>query len=160
MKTWRALLTALCLLALLPGCGKQASESAAQPFDPGVTVQALADGGAFTEELEQLEGDVAFSLYGLADQGLDRTALTGCRVLRSAGASCEEAAVLVFDDAAAAEKGEAALKSYLANQIEANRDYRPDELPKLEKAILERRDSSLLLVVAGDLDAAQAALGC
>lgn len=153
-----ALALAAALALTLAACAP-AAEPAQDLFDPQTTLQALVDGGAFTEELEALDADVAFALYGLEGEGLESAALTDCRVLRSSGATCEEGAVLVFADEAQAQKGETALAAYLDAQREANRTYRPKELPKLDSAILERRGTTLLLVVAGDLDAVQAALG-
>ena len=50
------------------------------------------------------------------------------------------------------------LEDYVASQIEENRDYRPAEVPKLENKWLEQRGSTVLLVVANDLKAAQDAV--
>ena len=97
-------------------------------------------------------------LYKLADAGLEREDLKDCAVLRSAGATCEEAAVLVFTDADKAETAERALGDYIDGQISANKDYRPAEIPKLENAWIDRRGETLLLVVANDLDAAKDAV--
>ena len=66
-------------------------------LDAQADVDKIAQAGAFSEELETVDADTAFALYGLADAGLDREQLTDCAVLRSAGATCEEAAVLILD---------------------------------------------------------------
>ena len=70
-------IAAVLFLLLLPlaACGG-AEEKAG--FDPEITLQALADAGAFSEELEELDGDTAFTLYGLGNSGLEREDLT-CR---------------------------------------------------------------------------------
>ena len=81
-----------------------------------------------------------------------------CTVLRSAGATCEEGAVLVFASADQANTAVDALSSYIDGQITANEDYRPGELPKLEDALISRRGETVLLVVAGDIDAAKQAV--
>ena len=75
-------------------------------------VQAMADAGAFSEELEELDADVAFALYRLADAGLEREDLTDCAILRSAGATCEEGAVLVLSDRDKARDAAEALYTY------------------------------------------------
>lgn len=76
-------IAAVLFLLLLPlaACGG-AEEKAG--FDPEITLQALADAGAFSEELEELDGDTAFTLYGLGNSGLEREDLTAAKVLRSA----------------------------------------------------------------------------
>lgn len=145
----RLLLAAVGCLALLTACR---SKPEAQPFTPDL-VQALVQADVFSEELEELPGETVFALYRLADYGLSPEALTDCAVLRSAGSTCEEAAVLVLDSADSAQLAEQALRDYLDGQIAANRDYRPAEIPKLESARIDRRGETVLLVVANDLEA-------
>lgn len=156
----RRFLTAALALALtlsLAACGGE--ENDAPPLYAVSQVEAMAQADVFSEELEELDGDVAFALYKLAGYGLSREDLKECAVLRSAGATCEEGAVLIFTSADKAETAEGALKDYIQNQIEANEDYRPAEIPKLEDALLSRRGESLLLVVANDLNAAKTVVG-
>ena len=148
-----ALASLLCLLALA-GCGGQKAPDVYETDD----VQAMADAGAFSETLEELDGDTAFALYRLSGAGLSREDLTDCAVLRSAGATCEEGAVLVFSSADQAETAAAALKDYVQNQIGENEDYRPAEIPKLEAAIVEQRENTVLLAVASDPEAARSAV--
>ena len=148
-------IAAVLFLLLLPlaACGG-AEEKAG--FDPEITL--LADAGAFSEELEELDGDTAFTLYGLGNSGLEREDLTAAKVLRSAGATCEEGAVLVFTSGDQAQTAVQALGDYVQKQIDSNRDYRPQELPKLESAVIQQRENTVLLLVAGDLEAAQGVL--
>ena len=143
-------------LSLLAGCGGKNSGETAYTTDQ---VQKMVDAGAFSEQLESLDGDTAYALYKLGDYELSREDLTDCAVLRSAGATCEEAAVLIFADSDKAEQAEKALKDYVSGQISANRDYRPNEIPKLEGALVEQKDNSVLLVVANDMDAAKGVVG-
>lgn len=156
----KKLLTAALALALMLGlsaCGK--GQNDAPPLYSTSHVEAMAKAGAFSEELEELDGDIAFALYGLAAAGLEREDLKECTVLRSAGATCEEGAVLVFTGADKAETAEGALKDYIQSQIDENTDYRPAEIPKLENAYIDRRGETLLLAVASDLEAAKKAVG-
>lgn len=143
---------ALSLALALAACGGKEEK-----YTTG-DVQAMVDAGAFSEELEELDGDTAFLLYKLADYGLDEGDVKKCAVLRSAGATCEEGAVLVFASADQANTAVDALSSYIDGQITANEDYRPGELPKLEDALISRRGETVLLVVAGDIDAAKQAV--
>lgn len=153
MRKLISLSLALALALGLTACGGKAEKAYATE-----DVRAMADAGAFSEELEELDADIAFVLYNLADYGLAREELTDCAVLRSAGATCEECAVLVFGSADKAETAAGALEDYIQSQIEANRDYRPDEIPKLEDAYISQRGSTLLLVVASDMEAAKKAV--
>lgn len=157
-KPWIIGLIGLACMWTLTACQAK-SDANQKPYEPAL-VQTIAEAGAFSEELEQLDGDTAFALYRLADYGLSREDLTDCAVLRSAGATCEEAAVLVIADGDQTLVGQAeqALKDYVQGQIDANRDYRPAEIPKLENALIDVRGQALLLVVANDLESAESAV--
>ena len=97
MKKLLTVTLALALALGLTACGGKAEKTYTTK-----DVQAMADAGAFSEELEELDADIAFALYKLADYGLAREELTDCAVLRSAGATCEEGAVLVLSGEKAA----------------------------------------------------------
>lgn len=154
MKKLLTIMLALALSLGMTACGGKDSGDY-KPAD----VQAMAEAGAFSETLEELDADTAFSaLYRLESYGLAREDLKDCAVLRSAGATCEEGAVLVFDTEDHAQTAQEALERYVQGQIEANRDYRPAEIPKLEDAVLDRRENTLLLVVAADTQAAKDAV--
>lgn len=147
----------LALLLGLTACGK----NDAPPLYNAADVTAIDGAGAFNAELDDMEGldaDIAFLLYGLEDAGLEREDLKSCSGRRSAGATCEEAAVLIFTDSDKAETAAGALKDYVQRQIDENVDYRPAEIPKLENAYIDRRGESVLLVVASDIDAAKKAV--
>ena len=155
MKFLRMMLAAALCAAALTGCGGSGTDGSAYTTDD---VNKIAEAGAFSEELESVDGDTAFALYGLADAGLDRAQLTDCAVLRSAGATCEEAAVLILDSEDAAQTAMTALDGYLQKQIDTNKDYRPEEIPKLESAWTSARENTVLLVVAEDVNAAMDAV--
>lgn len=148
----------LALAFGMTSCG--GNQDDVSPYN-AADVSAIAEMGAFDAELDDLEGldaDIAFMLYQLEEAGLEREDLTTCSGRRSAGATCEEAVVLVFTDSGKAEKAVDALKDYIQQQIDENTDYRPAEIPKLENAYIDQRGESVLLVVANDIDAAKKAV--
>ena len=153
MKKLLSLTLALALVLGLTACGGKKEN-----YKTG-DVQAMVKAGAFSEELEELDGDTAFALYKLADAGLEREDLKDCAVLRSAGATCEEAVVLVLSDNQKAKSAGKALFAYIDQQIAANEDYRPAEIPKLKGAYCNTWGNTVLMVVASDMDAAKTALG-
>lgn len=147
-------LSLVCVLGLA-ACGPK--EPPAKPYE--VTAPAaMQDAGAFSEELEELDAEVAFALYHLGDYELVPEDLTQCAVLRSSGATCEESAVLVLADEAKAAKAAEALNAYVKDQIDANTDYRPEEIPKLEKAVVDQQGNTVLLVVPNDMELANSVL--
>lgn len=160
MKKCLCLVLALALLLGLTACG--GGENGAPPLYFSGHVAKIDESGAFSADLydlEEVDADTAFLLYQLNSHGLEREALKECTALRSAGATCEEAAVLVFTGADEARTAVDALGDYIAGQISKNTDYRPAEIPKLENAWISRRGETVLLVVASDLDAAKTAVG-
>lgn len=92
-------------------------------------------------------------LYGLEDAGLTPADITDVYAYRSSGATCEELAILLFANEVAAQAAANALDLYIADQIQSNKDYRPSEIPKLEQTFLERRGTTVLLMVANDYSA-------
>lgn len=144
-------LTAALLLAVCAGCGQKGAKEQTS-FPAAETVRALLDSGAFSEELEELKPTLLFPLTGEAAD------YEGSVLYYSTGATAETAAVITVADAARVEETKAALQSWLEEQIEAERNYRPAEVEKLESAILEARGSSVLLVVAADCEKAKAAI--
>lgn len=159
MKKRLCLMLALVLLLGLAACG--GGENGAPPLYFSGHVAKIDEAGAFTAglyDLEEVDADTAFLLYRLGGRGLEREDLKECTALRSAGATCEEAAVLVFTSADGARTAVDALGDYIAGQIDENTNYRPAEIPKLENAWISRRGETVLLVVANDLDAAKKAV--
>lgn len=154
MKKLMCALMALACLLGVTGCGGASGTEGATPMKPSV-VWDILDAGACSEELEELDMDTAWMLFKLADYGLERDSLTDGAYFRSAGGTCEEVALLVFDSHESGQKAMEALADYVAAQIEANRDYRPADIPKLENAWQFQAGNTVLLAVVNDLEAAQ-----
>ncbi len=149
---WALGILAALLALTLTACGGGASNAA--PFDPESTAQALLDSGAFSEPLEEMSVDLACgTLYDI-----DAEAVTGCAVYTSLTAGAEEIAVLTFNSEDAASSALEALEQRVADQRAALENYQPQEVSKLDGAILEQRGNSVLLAVAEDASAAQAVL--
>lgn len=159
MKKWLTLMMSLLCIWTLTACGGGEEAGTPPSFEPGI-LDAMVEKGAFSEELEELDADTAYMLYRLEDYGVAREQLADASVLRSAGATCEEGALLTLTggDSDLMAKAEQAMKDYVQSQIDTNADYRPAEIPKLEKAVVEVRGDALLVVVAGDYGAVTACL--
>ena len=156
MKTMlmRLIPAALTLCLTLTACGGDSGDSqAAGAFDPATAAQALLDSGAFTDTLEAVDAEVAATLYGV-----DAADITDCSVYTSLSAGAEEIAVLVMADETSATAAMDGLEKRVADQKAALESYQPDEVAKLDSAILEQRGSSVLLAVCADADAARAAI--
>lgn len=144
-------LVCLALLFCLTACS--AVHTPTQPFDPALAIR-LVEADVFSEPLEPLDADLIWILYELDRSMALQEELTGAAGYCSTGATCEQVIVLCFSRQESATAACDALSGYLDGQLQTNRSYRPAEVPKLEKAILSQRGSTLLLLVADDYDAA------
>lgn len=142
-------LVSALLLTGCVGCNKTEPEPS---FQPEQTVQALLDSGAFSETLEELDPLLLFPLTGDAED------YEGSVLYYSTGAASEAVTVISVRDADQTAAVEEVLKSWVENQIEAERNYRPAEVEKLEHAIVEARGLTVLLVVAADWEKAAGAI--
>ena len=147
----RLLPAALALCLTLTACGGGGGAQA--EFDPDAAAQALLDSGAFDDTLDTVDASVAAALYGV-----DEGDITDCAVYTSLSAGAEEIAVLVMADADSAAAALEGLEKRVADQRAALESYQPDQVAKLDAAILEQRGSSVLLAVCADADAARAAI--
>lgn len=109
MKKWMCGLMAAVVALGLTACGGKET-AAAWTKEQG---QGIVDSGAFSDELDELDLDTACAVYGL-----DRQQVTDGFVRRSAGATCEEAAVLIFDSEDHAKAAAETLSGYVQDQID------------------------------------------
>lgn len=153
MKKVVCALMAVVLLLTGAACQKEPEKEPSFPAD--VTTRALLDSGAYSEQLEELELDIAAMMFWLSG---DVAEYEGSKVYYSTGATSEIAAVISVADESKVPEVERALKAWVENQIEAEQNYRPAEVPKLENAIIEARGFTVLLTVAADWEKAEAAI--
>ena len=123
------------------------------PLANGDTIH-LSDIANVSDTLEEVDLSVAATLYGVEEADIsDGT------VYMSLSAGAEEIAVLVLADADAAAAALEGLEAHVADQRAALENYQPDEVSKLDGAILQQKGSSVLLAVCADPEAAKAVLG-
>lgn len=154
MKKSVSVLCCALLLALSAACGGK-PEAAPAAYDLAATSRALLDSGAFSQELEALDADVITPNYGLADVPVSAVAYT------SLEGGYEQFAVIAMADDDSAKAVYDTLTAYVSGQaeIEADVQYKPEDLPKLEQAVVKQAENTVLLVVANDYAKVDAALG-
>ena len=145
MKNIRLIWPVLVLL-LLCACG--GTDSGSKAAYSAQNAQDLIDAGAFTGEMEEVDGDVAAALYGL---DADTVAECRCFMAVNTAVSADEVTVLVLTDEKAADAAVAACKARVDSQIESCTDYAPAAIPGLENAVILQRGCTVLFAV-GDPD--------
>ena len=151
MKKLIPLLLVLCCLSLC-ACSSKSGEKAPIPEPEALAAELLAS-GAFTEQLSLAENEVGCFLYALEESDAP-----GMRYYFSSGAVSEEIAILPCADEAAAQKAKTECGTRLELQTMLFTEYKPDEVPKLEKALVLQRGNTIVLCVAADADKARAVL--
>jgi len=144
------LLVCASLLSLWGCGGKEPEKEASFPVEQ--TAQTLLESGALSEELEELDPTLLFPLSGDAEN------YAGSVLYYSTGATMETVDVISVADSALLAETEKVLTTWVEDQIQTEREYRPAEVEKLEHAILETRGSTVLLVVAADWEKAAQAI--
>ncbi len=133
------LLLTLCLS--LTACG----QGDRQPFDPAEDADTLLATTAFSEALESIDQDTACALYGI-----DPNTVSSCAVYGSTGATAEELAIFALTDADAAKAAATALGYRVEDRKEELEDYLPNEMDKLDHAVIDTVGNTVLLVIAAD----------
>lgn len=142
MRRISALAAAAALCLTLSGCGGDTPSAA---FDPAADAQTLLDApGVFSGAMTEIGADTACALYGI-----DPATVDACAVYAST-AGAEELAVFTFTDTDAAQAAAKQLGYRVEDRTDELRDYMPDELTKLDHAVVETRGASALLVIAAD----------
>ena len=143
----------LCLALLLSLCACGGQE-AKKELDPSALAEDLLKANVFSAGLDELPSSKAASFYELNGDEVAEALL-----YHAAGTSKEQIVILKATDEGAAGNMAASLKNLVSRWIEADRDYAPQEVPKLEKAVLRQSGVWVVLVIADDPDAAARLVG-
>jgi hypothetical protein len=141
----RFLSLALAALLLLAGCGGPETTD----IVPAVAAAGILEAVAFRDTLVEAEGDVAKEWYEL-DENVSDFAI----YISGSGATAEEIAVIKTSDISTAE---AAVKKRVDDLIFRFKDYVPGEMTKLNDPVIVSKADIVILILADDLTAAQAA---
>ena len=140
MKKFLCVLCSAAMCLSLAACGKEKTE-----FSPAKDAAALHNtAGVFATALTQIDQATACALYGI-----DEATVTASAVFGSTS-SAEELAIFTLDSDEAAQAAQTALQYRVEDRLEELEDYMPGEMDKLKDAVIEKRGSSVLLVIAAD----------
>lgn len=141
-----ALAAALCITAA--GCGKQQPD-----ITPADAVQQLKQSASFTDQMTEMDSTGACRFYDVDTELVqDSAAYVG------SGATAESLAVFEATDADAAQGIADALQTFTDSWIKGYSDYKPEEVPKLESAVLEQDGVYVVFCVTADNVAAKTAV--
>lgn len=146
MKKWIAVVLAGTLL-LLSACGAPAGSE-----DIEIDLEALAghllESGVFEETLYKADDGIAEILYGI-------DGASAALVYIGSGAVADELALFEFADEAEAQSAISAAEARIASQKDSFATYIPEEVPKLDNAVVETHGRYLIVCVSGQDNASE-----
>lgn len=150
MKRIAASATAILMaLTLFSGCSQTGSKTITAPTDE--VAQKLMDSLSFEYPLNQLPEDAANRLYKLDGEILEEQAV----YVGTGGALADEVSVWRVKDEKDAKTVQEAAEKRVENQKASFQDYVPEEMPKLEKAVIQVDGDTIILCVSSDPEKAK-----
>ena len=104
----------------------------------------------YTDELSEIDLETAQMLFYLDD-----IQITKAKIYESGGATAEEIAVFECASTEDADRVMTAMQTRVEEQKESFRDYVPEELLKLDAAVLVKSRNVVVLSVSGDAETAR-----
>ena len=128
---------------------EEAEDSADATENKNVDAKAIADSLlseiSYTDQLSAVDLDTAKMFLNFADVEINEA-----YIYESSGATAEEIVVLVCKDSDSAAKAKSAFEQRVSEQKENFTDYVPEEVPKLNDAVIITSREYAILSVSGD----------
>lgn len=149
-KILAAALAAVCALTLMSGCGSSSDGPAKQPTAAQVT-EKVWEFLVFKDTVVEVEDDLVKNYYNIDwDKVEDK-----CMYTSGSRATAEEVMVIKMKDAADVQLAKDAMRDRVEDQKIAYENYVPEEMTKLNNALICENGPYVLLVVADDTENAQ-----
>ncbi len=150
MKRFAALAAAVCLsISLFSGCSQSGGKTITAPTSE--VAQKLMDSLSFEYPLNELPAEAANRLYKLDGEILEEQAV----YVGTGGALADEVSVWRVKDEKDSKTVQEAAEQRVENQKVSFKDYVPEEMPKLEKAVITVDGDTVILCVSSDPDKAK-----
>lgn len=149
MKKWTVIL--LAILVLCTGCSGKSDEGKEHSFEVSELSGEIKDGIAFEDELNECSRDaVFFKKYAVEEEDVVKQS-----TYFSTNATTEEISVVECKDEEAAKRVQTAFEQRISEQKSVFESYAPDEIARLDKAIVKTLGKYAVLCVTADPDKAE-----
>lgn len=126
----------------------ETTEDADTDVDALTVAEKLLEEGDFKDNLAAVDKGIAMTrLYGL-----DESIVEDAAFYTNSNATAEEIAVIKVADSTSLEQVKKAYEARVESQKDACRDYLPEEMPKLESAVICEYGNYVILCVSDDND--------
>lgn len=143
------ILSLLCILAistcLITACGTSNTESAKTSLDSDAICKEIIEAGAFADTLNIID-----SSYSDMTIGINTDSFTNAVIYTGSGATAEELSIIQVAEAKNTDYIISKLQTHIANQANAYGGYKPEEVDKINNAIIKKTDCYVILCVASD----------
>jgi hypothetical protein len=146
---------ALCLGLVFAGCGG-AGDRSGEALDMRALAEALIDGIAFEDRMEEASNDAFYALYAVDPAD---ASVAGFVFYASTGATAEEVTVIEARDAESAPVVLECARARVASQKVEFENYAPEEMAKLNDPVLVRAGKYVILCLSNDNAAAEKIIG-
>lgn len=131
------------MLLLLSACTPSTGEV---EIDLDALADKLLESESFGEALNPVDDGIAEAIYNIEHA-------SSARLYVGSGAVADELALFQFEDEAAAQDAVELAKARVENQRESFADYIPEEVPKLDNAVVKHFGRYLVVCIASDTKA-------
>lgn len=140
--------SACLMVGILSGCANKADDSSSQEtkeYDLEELAMDIYNTNEFSDILDTVSAEAAEGLYGI-----DPADLENSYVMCSTGATAEEIGLFRCVDEDAAARVQAKAKDRIESQKAAYESYAPEEIPKLDDAVIKSTGVYVFYVVSTD----------
>ncbi len=139
---------AVMLVAVLTACGgkDKKDDAKGKEIDVQTSADKILSDGDFKDQLATVDKSMALGrLYSLDEASVEAAAF-----YTNSNSTAEEIAVIKVNSPDYVETVKAAYEKRVADQKEACKDYLPDEMPKLDSAVIYTNGNYAVLCVSND----------
>ena len=127
------------------------SDAPSVEYDVKMIADALLNGVSFKDSLAAVDNTMALTRLYVLDESMIEQAM----FYTNSNATAEEIAVIKAKSEDYVATIQTAYETRIANQKEACKDYLPDEMPKLDSAVIYTKGNYVVLCISNDNEAAQ-----
>lgn len=138
------IISAVLCTAVFAGCG------GGTEFDADAAVGQLMSAGIFAETLTEVKPEVTKKRLSLSEGDIE-----SCTAYAGTKAVVDELVLVKASSPSAAETVESAFEKHIEAQKKSYSSYNPNEVPKLDSAVIVSESGYVILVVSADSDKAK-----
>lgn len=131
------------MLLLLSACAPSTGEV---KIDLDALADRLLESESFGEALNPVDDGIAEAIYNIENA-------SSARLYVGSGAVADELALFQFEDEAAAQEAAELARARVENQRESFADYIPEEVPKLDNAVVKSFGRCLVVCISSNAKA-------